>query len=510
MSNIINDLLLFFLNIKDINFKVSKYDNCIYESLYFKDLEQAKNFIIVLNKLLFFSFVLEKNFINIRLNKISIDLFIFYYKKHFLNLNNKNIILDCIGLNVGKSAHFGHLRNVLLSKVIYKELVREGYNVLIDTHIGDYGSTLFKFINYFYINKYSIVDVEKYTIEDLTNIYLSVGDVVNDGFVDKVDEEYISKMHNILLCKTKEYIKNIAFLLKVNITFYYGEYRYIKSCDNLYTYLQDKKIAYLNKDNNQLVTINNLSLTRSNGTYLYAFTDIATLYERYDKKYYACIYCVDIRQKQHFNMLFDFYSHMQNDHDMKLLYIGYGFVKNESNNVYKSRESSNNIILYLEKMYFLYKQLLYIEETITLSLLLYEIRHITDKDYMFLVDVFSDYIKLVNNFVMKMFEIQEKYCLSKDKDLLLEKIEVIFNSNFKKYTFSNIDEQIFILLLKQMEYNRKFVFNLFNKNINCNLLYTHFYQVVNLIYLDKFSGVNNNQISDMLFVLTYSVFYYYL
>ena len=82
--------------------------------------------------------------------------------------NQKNIILDYGGPNIGKPLHVGHLRSLNIGRSLYNINKLAGHNVVNDVHLGDWGMPIAQIICF--INEKNI-NFEDIKIEDLEEIY---------------------------------------------------------------------------------------------------------------------------------------------------------------------------------------------------------------------------------------------------------------------------------------------------------------------------------------------------
>ena len=83
-------------------------------------------------------------------------------------LDQKKIILDYGGPNIGKPLHVGHLRSLNIGRSLYNINKLAGHKVLNDIHLGDWGMPVAQIICYIKKNK---LDFESITIENLEEIY---------------------------------------------------------------------------------------------------------------------------------------------------------------------------------------------------------------------------------------------------------------------------------------------------------------------------------------------------
>ncbi len=79
-------------------------------------------------------------------------------------LNQKRIILDYGGPNIGKPLHVGHLRSLNIGRSLYNINKLAGHKVLNDIHLGDWGMPVAQIICYIKENQ---LDFESITIEKM-------------------------------------------------------------------------------------------------------------------------------------------------------------------------------------------------------------------------------------------------------------------------------------------------------------------------------------------------------
>ena len=84
---------------------------------------------------------------------------------------DKTIILDYSSPNVAKPMHIGHIRSTVIGNALDKLYNFQGYNVISDNHLGDWGTQFGLMIIGFreFVNYESL---EKSPIEELERIYV--------------------------------------------------------------------------------------------------------------------------------------------------------------------------------------------------------------------------------------------------------------------------------------------------------------------------------------------------
>ena len=287
-------------------------------------------------------------FINLEIN---IEMYLSNHENLIENIKSshpKNMILDYGGPNIGKPLHVGHLRSLNIGRSLYNINKIAGHNVSNDIHLGDWGMPIAQIICYIKQNKIHLEDIKK---EDLEEIYPKASKLYQQ------DEEFKSIAQNINkelnenkddLIKNWEFLKEISVkgiketlsLLGHNFDLWMGE----SDVNNLIP----KMIADL-KENEKIslddgAYISNLEtdprilITKSDGSYLYLTTDLATVLNR--KKEYKVdktLYIVDKRQKLHFEQLFDSIKYFKFGEE-EYTHVEFGTINDLNGNPFKTRE----------------------------------------------------------------------------------------------------------------------------------------------------------------------------
>ena len=87
-------------------------------------------------------------FINLEIN---IEMYLDNHENLLDNIkatDQKKIILDYGGPNIGKPLHVGHLRSLNIGRSLYNINKLAGHNVINDIHLGDWGMPVAQIISY--------------------------------------------------------------------------------------------------------------------------------------------------------------------------------------------------------------------------------------------------------------------------------------------------------------------------------------------------------------------------
>ena len=263
-------------------------------------------------------------------------------------------IIDYGGPNVAKPLHVGHMRTAIVGESIKRIINFMGHNIIGDTHLGDYGLQIGQVI---YGLKEEGINIKNISINDLNRIYPRISALckedeqikdicatITKDMQDGNDEyqEYFKKILEV----SKKDIKKLYDYLDVHFDLWNGEsdaYPFLPAVEKL---LADKKLVYESMgalvvdvaEANDKKEIPPLLFKKSNGAYLYASTDLATIYDRvntYNPDH--ILYVVDNRQGMHFEQVFRASSKIGLLDYNKLEFLGYGTINGEDNKPYKTR-----------------------------------------------------------------------------------------------------------------------------------------------------------------------------
>ena len=255
-------------------------------------------------------------FINLEIN---IEMYLDNHENLLDNIkatDQKKIILDYGGPNIGKPLHVGHLRSLNIGRSLYNINKLAGHNVINDIHLGDWGMPVAQIISYISKNK---LDFQNVTIENLEEIYPKASKLYqeDDDFklmaqninkeLNENKDEVINNWRSLREISVKE-IKEILSQLNHSFDLWMGE----SDVNNLIPKMienlkEDKKISIDNGAYvSNLETEPKVLITKSDGSYLYLTTDLATVLNRKkESEFDKTLYIVDKRQKLHFKQLFE-------------------------------------------------------------------------------------------------------------------------------------------------------------------------------------------------------------
>ncbi len=351
-----NEFKVFDLD-EDVQFSLSKIDgydlqinNLVkYNKENFFQTLQEKIIEIIIREQIFET--VDKNdigFINLSLNHNFLINKITNTKNDFISNERYKIIFDYGGPNIGKPLHVGHMRTLNIGRSLYNIHSFINNETISDIHLGDWGMPVAQIISYLENEK---IDPKSVDSNQLEFIYPKASEEYrqNDDFKKRAQE--INKLLNNNdknMLSIWEIIKNISVeslekdfkTLNHRFDLWLGE----SDVNNLIpeminNLIKDKK---LEKDNGALISKEvvdpKVLITKSDGSYLYITTDLATiLYRQQNIGYDKAFYIVDNRQSLHFKQLFDSVKFFEFN-DLYHEHIAYGTLNDNEGNPFKTRE----------------------------------------------------------------------------------------------------------------------------------------------------------------------------
>ena len=407
--------------------------------------------------------------------------------------------LDYGGPNVAKPLHIGHLRPAIIGETIKINLNFKGYKTIGDVHLGDYGLQIGEVI---YGLKKENIPLSELNIDLLNRIYPEMSALA------KSDEEVYNECKKITSelqkgnIEYKEYFKKIKEVsvddikrlynyLGVSFDLWLGESDsepYIPKLmnelesRNLIVVDQGAKIVNVKQDTDKK-EMPPVIVEKSDGSAIYATTDLATIMERvekYDPKY--ILYVVDARQSLHFEGVFRIAKML--GYDTNLEHIPFGTINGSDGKPFKTRSGETlklDELIKNTKEIFLNKR----EENKSMSeedldkivnaIIKYaDLQNNREKSYNFDISKFSDvsgktgpYIlysalrirKIINSFNYNKGNVSEVIYNDIDRSLRLKLLD------FNKYLEKSIEDRL-PSIIGEYVYDLANLLNSFYQNIN--------------------------------------------
>ena len=280
--------------------------------------------------------------------------------------SNQKIVVDYGGMNVAKPMHIGHLRSSIIGESIKRLYRFVGHDVLGDIHMGDWGTQMGMLI----------IEIAKrhphlpYFDADFTGPYPKESPCTLDDLQDMYpiisqqckDDPAIGEKARIATFELQQgrlgyralwqHFVDVSVddmkiqLAKLDVDFdqWFGESRYQDQIPALLDTLTAKGIAENSQgaliipvaESTDKMEIPPLMLRKSDGGYLYATTDMATIQERIETfGAEQIIYVVDGRQGLHFEQVFR--AARKAGFHAQYEFIGFGTMNGPDNKPFKTR-----------------------------------------------------------------------------------------------------------------------------------------------------------------------------
>lgn len=311
-------------------------------------------------------------FINISLSDKSLQEFLNEIKDNINNnidkVEDRTIFLDYGGANVAKALHVGHLRSANIGEALKRLAEALGNKTISDVHLGDSGlqsglvvlemkyryPSLICFREDYNGEDFALPIVK----EDLKDIYPTA------SRKSKEDEEYLnearqityqiqnnhigySKLWDKVSKLSIEDIKETYDRLNAQFDLWEGERASFEYIPELLKLLDEKHLTYRSegaivmdvKEETDDKEMPPILLQKSDGAYLYATTDLATIYGRMKRfKFDEIWYTTDIRQELHFTQVFRAARKAKIiDDNIKLGFYGFGTMNGSDGKPFKTR-----------------------------------------------------------------------------------------------------------------------------------------------------------------------------
>ena len=269
----------------------------------------------------------------------------------------RRIVIDFSSPNVAKPMHVGHIRSTILGDSLARIARHLGHLVITDNHIGDWGTQFGKVIYGWkqFLNREAL---EKAPISEMVRLYREVNALEEDdpsirdsvrGELVKLqqgDPENLAIWEQAVAYSWKEF-ERLYELLDISFDECLGESFYNDALAKLVDKLLDNGIAELSegavciffRDDATLVEKPCL-IRKSDGGFLYATTDLATLEYREKRwKPDAVWYVTGAPQKLHFEQIFAAARRLGINADLS--HVAFGSILGEDRKMMKTRSGEN-------------------------------------------------------------------------------------------------------------------------------------------------------------------------
>jgi arginyl-tRNA synthetase len=270
-------------------------------------------------------------------------------------------VIDFSSPNLAKEMHVGHLRTTITGEVISRIIEFVGHPTRRVNHVGDWGTQFGMLLEYIYRHQPEVIkNPDQFEVKDLESFYKKAKACFDDEeFADasrkkvvllQSGDETAVKVWRAFLQESLRHCHDLYKVLGVELEDQ-GESFYNDQLPLVVKELQEVGIAqkdqgavcifldgFENRDGNPLPMI----IQKSDGGFNYDTTDLAALkYRVQEWQAKKLIYITDIRQAQHFSMLFAASRKAgYADNSTDLEHIGYGMVLGKDRKPFKTRDGN--------------------------------------------------------------------------------------------------------------------------------------------------------------------------
>lgn len=464
----------------------------------------------------FINITVSNTFINKYLKEMTNDI------KAILNMpkNKETFVVDFGGANVAKPLHVGHMRTILVGESVSRIIRFFGHKTIGDVHLGDYGLQIGQVIYGILRDGKTVQDID---IKYLDKIYPEMSGICKENEEVKAEcaeitkqlqdgnEKYTMLWKKILEISVQDIKKNYDYL-GANFDLWLGESDSYKYLEQLEKQFNDKGIL-TESEGAIIVNVSKpedkkevppLLFKKSNGAYLYASTDLATILQRKeDFNPDHILYVVDSRQALHFEQVFrasDLGGLMPYS---SLEHLGYGTVNGEDGKPYKTRNGDNPK---LEGLFETAREIFIskkesnkdmpredVDKIVNSILKFADLQNSRDKDYIFDLNKFSDVSGKTGPYILYTYLRINKILKEENIDMTLtNNIYNKFDRDLRIKMLDYIDALNLAFNERKPNYIAEYVYNLC---VACNV----FYQNNHIANMED--KINKN---DWLFVLNIS------
>jgi arginyl-tRNA synthetase len=421
--------------------------------------------------------------------------------------------IDYGGPNIAKPLHIGHLRPAIIGESLKRILNFKGYKTISDVHLGDYGLQIGQVIYGILNEGKSIDDID---IKYLNYIYPKMSALCKEDEVvynecKKItfDMQQGNKQYVQLFDKIKEVsvndIKRIYDFLGLSFDMWLGESDSEPFISKLLDLLKSKDLLVLD-DGAYVVNVKNESdnkemppciILKNDGSYMYATTDLATIYDRvnkYNPDY--ILYVTDARQSLHFEQVFRVSSLSGMSSNSKLEHIPFGTINGPDGKPFKTRSGGT---LKLDELILLIRENFIskreenrnmseedINKIVNAIIKFADLQNNREKSYNFDINKFSDVSGKTGPYVLYS-ALRVKKILDGNK---------IFNDSVSDVIYNDIDRELRLKILELDKYIDRAVMDRMPSHVAeylydlCNVVNT-FYQNINISRLEDIDTKND-------------------
>ncbi len=267
--------------------------------------------------------------------------------------SSQTVVVDFSSPNVAKRMHVGHLRSTVIGDALCRTLRFLGHRVIADNHIGDWG-TQFGILLWAWAHHADEAALAADPIGELERLYKegSAAAKADPAIAEATRAELAAlqsgdptrrALWERFVAISRDEAERIYAKLEVEFDTWLGESFYHDALGPLVEDLLARGVATIS-DGAACVFLEGPGLPKtpfivrkSDGAFLYATTDLATVaYRAETLKADRCVYVVDVRQSDHFRQLFAAARLL--GYDLDFVHVGFGMMLGADGRPFKTRD----------------------------------------------------------------------------------------------------------------------------------------------------------------------------
>ena len=351
--NIEEDIDIKITNIDDFDYQINnlvKYQ----KHKKVKEIEKKVSSVLSESKIIESWEISDRYFINIKISLSDLINSINPIDNYLKSNKKEKIIIDYGGPNIGKPLHVGHLRSLNIGRSLYKINKFVGNDVVSDIHLGDWGMHIALILTFCHNQK---IDIDTLDARKLLKIYPEAASLYKkDENFTKTAKEINKKLNDSNLEEVKKWekikkisedsLKDTLAVLNLSFDLWLGESDVNNLIPKMINDLKENNKVKL--DNEALVSTEKtdppILITKSDGSYLYLTTDLATIIYRLNNiDFDKILYVVDNRQKLHFQQLFQSIKYFEFP-NKEYIHVEFGTVNDEEGNPFRTRDGDTKLL----------------------------------------------------------------------------------------------------------------------------------------------------------------------
>jgi arginyl-tRNA synthetase len=281
----------------------------------------------------YLNFFLSKEFLIEILNKKP--------KEFFKAPKKKKVIVEYSSPNIGKQLSIAHIRSTIIGDALARIYKFLDWEVITDNHLGDWGMLVGKLIVAY--KKYSKTSLAKLGIKEMNKLYVKFTSLEKENSeltelakqetlkLQTQDKESLKIWKALLKNSLKEFKKLYQELKILPFNYQHGESFYQKLCEKIVKDFEKKGFA--KQSQGALIVelpeknLPPVIIKKSDGAFLYATSDIATvIYRQKTWNPDLVLYVVANEQALHFEQVFSVAKNLNLAPKVELVHVKFGML----------------------------------------------------------------------------------------------------------------------------------------------------------------------------------------